>query len=203
MRGGNSAGADSGHSGAMGMDGAVRRRAGARISSHHRARCPASPALGSRSATTPISICSCEHLDEVLDAAGVSSARHLRRLVWRAHRLAVRSHARPNRVRGLILVSTPGPRWRLNPHPGALCEVADAERARCSRSAPFGAFWREDVACCIPHPRSRLSVLRADRRGASSGRPRCPRRMSRRARLCRAAGFRSRLRLRHRSRRSS
>ena len=35
------------------------------------------------------------HLDEVLDASGVAKRRHLRCVVWRAHRVALCSEAQP------------------------------------------------------------------------------------------------------------
>ena len=55
------------------------------------------------------------HIDGVLDAAGVSDAVICG--VSFGGLIALRYAAtRSHRVRGLILVSTPGPRWKLKPH---------------------------------------------------------------------------------------
>lgn len=120
-----------------------------------------------------------EHLDEVLDASGVERAIICG--VSFGGLIALRYAARRrDRVRGLILVSTPGPRWKLNPTQeryanwprlaGPLFAVGAARRG-----------WRE-MCALHTHPRARLSacvdaawhVLRA---------PAVPRRMSHRARL--------------------
>ncbi len=125
------------------------------------------------------------HLDDVLDASGVADA--ILCGVSFGGLIALRYAAmRSHRVRGLILVSTPGPRWRLNP--------SQARYAKWpTLSSPlfvFGAArrgWRE-LRALYPHPRARLSAcIRAGWRVARA--PAAPRRMGWRARLAERQNF--------------
>ena len=125
------------------------------------------------------------HLDDVLDASGVADA--ILCGVSFGGLIALRYAAmRSHRVRGLILVSTPGPRWRLNP--------SQARYARWpALSSPlfmFGAArrgWRE-LQALHPHSRARLSAcVRAAWRVARA--PAAPRRMGRRAQLAERQNF--------------
>jgi len=119
------------------------------------------------------------HMDEVLDASGVASAIICG--VSFGGLIALRYAARrSDRVRGLILVSTPGPGWRMSP--------TQERYARWPTLASplfvLGAVrrgWRE-MCVLHPHPRARLSacVMTAWRVARA---PAAPRRMSRRARL--------------------
>lgn len=119
------------------------------------------------------------HLDGVLDASGVTNV--IMCGVSFGGLIALRYAARrSDRVRGLILVSTPGPHWRLSPHQERYANWP-------TLSSPLFALgavrrgWRE---LCTLHPRpgARLSacvstawrVVRA---------PAAPRRMGHRARL--------------------
>jgi pimeloyl-ACP methyl ester carboxylesterase len=125
------------------------------------------------------------HLDEVLDASGVASAVICG--VSYGGLIALRYAAkRSDRVRGLILVSTPGPHWRMNPTQERYAKWPTL----ASPLFAIGAVrrgWRE-MCALHPHPRSRLSacvstawrVVRA---------PAVPRRMSRRARLVECQDF--------------
>ena len=125
------------------------------------------------------------YLDGVLDASGVRNV--IMCGVSFGGLIALRYAAmRSDRVRGLILVSTPGPQWRLSP-----------TQARYARwpflSSPLFALgavrrgWRE-MRALYPRPGARLSacartawrVVRA---------PAAPRRMSRRARLAERQNF--------------
>lgn len=125
------------------------------------------------------------HLDDVLDASGVSNA--ILCGVSFGGLIALRYAAmRSDRVRGLILVSTPGPRWRLNPRQARYVRWP----ALSSPLFAFGAVrrgWRE-LRAMYPNPRARLSacigaawrVVRA---------PAAPRRMGRRAQLADRQNF--------------
>jgi pimeloyl-ACP methyl ester carboxylesterase len=125
------------------------------------------------------------HLDAVLDASGVASAIICG--VSFGGLIALRYAARrSDRVRGLILVSTPGPHWRLNPSQERYAKWPNL----ASPLFVLGAVrrgWRE-LCALYPHPRARLSacvsaawrVVRA---------PAVPRRMSRRARLAERQDF--------------
>ena len=137
------------------------------------------------------------HLDEVLDASGVASAVICG--VSFGGLIALRYAARRgHRVRGLILVSTPGPALEDESDPGAICEVADSrepavrDRRRSARVAgDVGAVFASAFEA-VGLRETAWRVVRA---------PAVPRRMSRRARLAECAGFRSRLHVRHRPRR--
>ena len=100
-------------------------------------RCPASPASVRRSMPTPISMCSSGTSTSVLDASGVASAVICG--VSFGGLIALRYAAtRGDRVRGLILVSTPGPALEAEADPGAICKVADAQQSavRARRRSP-------------------------------------------------------------------
>jgi pimeloyl-ACP methyl ester carboxylesterase len=126
-----------------------------------------------------------EYLDDLLDRSGVASAIICG--VSFGGLIALRYAARRrDRVRGLILVSTPGPRWRMNP-------IQKRYASWPTLASPLfvaGAVrrgWRE-MRALYPHPRARLSasasatwrVVRA---------PAVPRRMSHRARLAERQDF--------------
>lgn len=125
------------------------------------------------------------YLDDLLDSSGVASAIICG--VSFGGLIALRYAARRgHRVRGLILVSTPGPHWRLSP-------TQERYASWPTLASPLfvaGAVrrgWRE-MRALYPHPRARLSasasaawrVLRA---------PAVPHRMSRRARLAERQDF--------------
>ena len=125
------------------------------------------------------------HVDSMLDAAGMD--RVVLCGVSFGGLIALRYAARrPQRVRALILVSTPGPKWRLKPH-----------LARYVRwpllSAPLfvaGASRRyfKELQALFPAPGARLkAALGTTWRVAAS--PAAPRRMSRRARLAERENF--------------
>jgi pimeloyl-ACP methyl ester carboxylesterase len=125
------------------------------------------------------------HMDKVLDASGVASA--IMCGVSFGGLIALRYAAkRRDRVRGLILVSTPGPHWRMNP--------TQERYARWPTLASplfvLGAVrrgWRE-MAALHPHSQDRLlaCVTTAWRIARA---PAVPRRMSRRARLAERQDF--------------
>jgi pimeloyl-ACP methyl ester carboxylesterase len=119
------------------------------------------------------------HIDRLLEASGVSSAIFCG--ISFGGLIALRyAAARSHRVRGLILVSTPGPRWKLNPR------QARYARWPLLMSPLFvgGATrrgWRE-LRALYPRSGDRLKA------GASAAwlvarAPAVPRRMSERARL--------------------
>jgi pimeloyl-ACP methyl ester carboxylesterase len=125
------------------------------------------------------------HLDEVLDASGVASAVICG--VSYGGLIALRYAARrSDRVLGLILVSTPGPHWKMN----STQERYAKWPILASPLFAIGAVrrgWRE-MRALHPHPRSRLSAcVRAAWRVAKA--PAVPRRMSRRARLVECEDF--------------
>jgi pimeloyl-ACP methyl ester carboxylesterase len=125
------------------------------------------------------------HLDDVLDASGVRSV--IMCGVSFGGLIALRYAAkRSDRVRGLILVSTPGPQWRLNPSQARYAKWP----ALSSPLFVLGAVrrgWRE-MRALYPNQGARLSacartawrVVRA---------PAAPRRMSRRAHLAERQNF--------------
>ena len=125
------------------------------------------------------------YLDALLDARRISKA--ILCGVSFGGLIALRYAAlRSDRVRGLILVSTPGPRWTMKP-----------QQARYARwptlSSPmfvFGAMrrgWRE-LCAMYPTTSDRLKAsIEAARRVASA--PAVPRRMGRRAQLAERQNF--------------
>lgn len=120
-----------------------------------------------------------QHLDAVLDASGVSTA--ILCGVSFGGLIALRYAARrSNRVRGLILVSTPGPRWRLNSSQRRYA----AWPTLTSPMFAIGAVrrgWRE-LQVLFPSARARLSAcVQTGWRVARA--PAVPRRMSHRALL--------------------
>ena len=125
------------------------------------------------------------HVDRVLDAAGVVDAVICG--VSFGGLIALRYAAmRSHRVRGLILVSTPGPRWKLTP------QLARYARWPTLASPLFalGAirrYWRE---LRVLHPRlpAQLRVSAATSWRIAKA-PAIPYRMSRRARLAEGENF--------------
>jgi pimeloyl-ACP methyl ester carboxylesterase len=125
------------------------------------------------------------HLDGVLDSAGIANAVICG--VSFGGLIALRYTARRHeRVRGLILVSTPGPRWAVTP-----------QLARYLRWPLLGSplyavgavrrFWRE-LRAIHPDPRTRFTTsVSAMWRVLTA--PAMPYRMSRRARLAAAQDF--------------
>jgi len=125
------------------------------------------------------------HIDQVLDASGVASAIICG--VSFGGLIALRYAARRrDRVRALILVSTPGPRWKMN----RLQKRYATWPTLASPLFAFGAVrrgWRE-MCALHPQPIARLSacmtpawhIVRA---------PAVPRRMSRRAHLAECQDF--------------
>jgi 3-oxoadipate enol-lactonase len=128
-----------------------------------------------------------QHVDDMFDAAGISSAAICG--VSFGGLIAVRYAARRSeRVRALILVSTPAPRWTLKPN--------FARYARWpTLGAPFfaagavGRFWREARAI-YPKPRARLQLCASTLWRVMSA-PAVPYRMSCRVRLATAQDFES------------
>jgi pimeloyl-ACP methyl ester carboxylesterase len=125
------------------------------------------------------------YVDRVLDTAGVADAVICG--VSFGGLVALRYAAtRSHRVRGLILVSTPGPRWKLKP-----------PLARYARwptlSSPLFALgaarrcWRE-LRAIHPDPRTRLNALVTTTWRVANA-PAIPYRMSRRARLAERQNF--------------
>ena len=125
------------------------------------------------------------HLDDVLDASGVADAIVCG--VSFGGLIALRYAAlRRHRVRGLILVSTPGPRWRLNPRQARYVKWP----ALSSPLFALGAVRRglRELRVMYPDPRARLSAsIGAGWRVVRA--PAAPRRMSRRAQLAERQNF--------------
>lgn len=125
------------------------------------------------------------HIDAVLDAAGVTDAVVCG--VSFGGLIALRYAAmRSHRVRALILVSTPGPRWKLTPH-----------LAWCARWPTLGTplfafsavrrYWTE-LRSIHPGLQAQLRVSAATSWRVVKA-PAIPYRMSRRARLAEAQDF--------------
>lgn len=125
------------------------------------------------------------YLDGLLDASGVANV--ILCGVSFGGLIALRYAAtRADRVRGLILVSTPGPHWRLSPR-----------QARYARrpvlTSPLFALgavrrgWRE-LCALYPDPRPRVSATISTAWSVVRA-PAAPRRMSRRARLAERQNF--------------
>ena len=125
------------------------------------------------------------HIDGVLDAAGVRDAVICG--ISFGGLIALRYAARRrHRVRGLILVSTPGPRWKLKPH------LAWYARWPTLTSPLFalGAarrYWRE-LREIYPGLPAQLTVSVATLWRVATA-PAIPYRMSRRARLAESQDF--------------
>lgn len=125
------------------------------------------------------------HIDGVLDAAGIASAVVCG--VSFGGLIALRYAARrPERVRALILVSTPNPRWKPKP-------ALERYMRHPTLSSPLffagsiGRFWPE-VRATFPTVGARLGFcVSALSRVAMA--PAVPTRMSRRARLAAAEDF--------------
>jgi pimeloyl-ACP methyl ester carboxylesterase len=125
------------------------------------------------------------HLDSVLDASGVSTAIVCG--VSFGGLIALRYAARrSNRVRGLILVSTPGPHWKLSSHQRRYAEWPVLTSPLFAAGA-VRRGWRE-LRAMYPTPRARLRAgVEAGWRVARA--PAVPRRMSYRARLAERQNF--------------
>lgn len=146
---------------------------------------PGEPGVGTSFSTDADFDVFVRYLDDLLDVSGVASAIVCG--VSFGGLIALRYAARrSDRVRGLILVSTPGPRWRMNP-------VQKRYASWPTLASPLfvaGAVrrgWRE-MRALYPDAPARLSasasaawrVVRA---------PAVPRRMSHRARLAERQDF--------------
>ncbi len=126
-----------------------------------------------------------QQLDDVLDRSGVRAAIVCG--ISFGGLIALRYAARrSDRVRGLILVSTPGPHWRLNPSqrlyarwPLLSSPIFAAGAARRG--------WRE-LRTLYPSPRARLKAC-VDAGWPVLKAPAMPRRMSRRACLAERQNF--------------
>ena len=125
------------------------------------------------------------YIDDVLDAAGVSDAVVCG--VSFGGLIALRYAAtRSHRVRGLILVSTPGPRWKLEPHLARYARWPTLSSPLFALGA-VGRYWRE-LRTLYPSLPAQLNVS-----ASTSWRvvraPAIPHRMSRRARLAERQDF--------------
>ena len=125
------------------------------------------------------------YLDTVLDTSAVSSA--ILCGISFGGLIALRYAARRgNRVRGLILVSTPAPDWRLRGHQRRYAQWPVLTSPLFAAGA-MRRGWRE-VRAMYPTPRARLrACARAGWRVATA--PAMPRRMSLRARLAERQNF--------------
>ena len=125
------------------------------------------------------------HIDRVLDASGVASAIICG--VSFGGLIALRYAAqRRDRVRALILVSTPGPRWKMNPTQKRYAMWPTL----ASPLFAFGAVrrgWRE-MCALHPQPMARLSACKTAAWRIVRA-PAVPRRMSRRAHLAECQDF--------------
>lgn len=125
------------------------------------------------------------HVDRLLDTAGVPDAVICG--VSFGGLVALRYAAtRRHRVRGLILVSTPGPRWKLRP------QLARYARWPTLSSPVFAVgairrYWRE-LRAAHPEPRARINSFVATTWRVANA-PAVPYRMSRRARLAERQNF--------------
>ena len=125
------------------------------------------------------------YLDDLLDASGVSSAIICG--VSFGGLIALRYAARrSDRVRGLILVSTPGPRWRMNPTQARYASWPTLASPLFAAGA-IRRGWRE-MRALFPHGRARMSASAATAWRVVRA-PAVPRRMSRRARLAERQDF--------------
>ena len=126
-------------------------------------------------------------VDRVLDSAGVDSAVLCG--VSFGGLIALRYAAtRPDRTRALILVSTPGPRWKLKPHLVRYMKWPTLSSPLFFAGA-FGRFWPE---LCVTYPqvseRLRFCASAMSRVAAA---PAIPSRMSQRAQLASRESFES------------
>ena len=180
----------------MGMDAAGGRRAGAASAGSSRLRCPASRASTRRSMPTTdfdafvgtSTACSMRQASPTPSSAACRSAASSRFDTRRSGSERVRG-ADPGVDAGAALEAEAAVSARY-------IEMADADAARCSRSARYGA---SGASCgrTYPDPRARLDVLRQSRVARRAGRRRFRRRMAVRARLAARRELRGRLRARH------
>jgi len=125
------------------------------------------------------------YLDDLLDGSGVASAIICG--VSFGGLIALRYAAtRSERVRGLILVSTPGPRWRMNPTQARYASWPTLASPLFVAGA-VRRGWRE-MCALFPHGGARLSAS-ASAAWRVARAPAVPRRMSRRARLAERQDF--------------
>jgi pimeloyl-ACP methyl ester carboxylesterase len=126
-----------------------------------------------------------EYLDDLLDTSGVSNV--IMCGISFGGLIALRYAAkRSNRVSGLILVSTPGPHWKLSPHQRRYV-ASPLLTSPLFAAAAVRRGWQE-VRALYPTPRARLDAcVRAAWHVARA--PGMPRRMSLRARLAERQNF--------------
>jgi 3-oxoadipate enol-lactonase len=125
------------------------------------------------------------HLDRVLDASGVKTA--ILCGISFGGLIALRYAAtRRDRVRGLILVSTPGPQWKLNTDQRRYAEWPTLTSPMFALGA-VRRGWRE-MQALHPQPRARLDACMKTAWLVARA-PAVPRRMSRRARLAERQNF--------------
>jgi pimeloyl-ACP methyl ester carboxylesterase len=125
------------------------------------------------------------HLDGIFDSAGISSAVICG--VSFGGLIALRYAARrQERVRGLVLVSTPGPRWKVTPHLARYLRWPMLGSPLYAAGA-VGRYWRE-LRAIYPDQRTRLSTSASTMWRVLTA-PAMPYRMSRRARLAAAQDF--------------
>lgn len=126
-----------------------------------------------------------EHIDGVLDSAGISSAVVCG--VSFGGLIALRYAARrPQRVSALILVSTPGPRWKPKPQLARYLRWPTLGSPLYAAGA-VGRYWRE-LRALFPDQRTRLRTSASTVWRVVTA-PAMPHRMSRRARLAAAQNF--------------
>jgi pimeloyl-ACP methyl ester carboxylesterase len=125
------------------------------------------------------------HIDTLLDSAKVSDAIVCG--VSFGGLIALRYAAtRGDRVRGLILVSTPGPTWKLNPRLALYAKWPTLSSPLFLLGA-VGRYWKE-LRVTYPDSRARLNAcVKATWRVAKA--PAIPHRMGRRARLAEKQDF--------------
>jgi pimeloyl-ACP methyl ester carboxylesterase len=125
------------------------------------------------------------HIDRVLDAAGVSDVVVCG--VSFGGLIALRYAARrADRVRGLILVSTPGPRWKLQPHYARYAKWPTVSTPVFVLGA-LRRYWRE-LRAIHPDLQGQLNVSMATSWRVATA-PAVPYRMSRRARMAEGEDF--------------
>lgn len=126
-----------------------------------------------------------DRVDRVLDSAGVERAVLCG--VSFGGLIALRYAAtRPERTRALILVSTPGPRWKPKPHLVRYMKWPTLSSPLFFASA-LGRFWPE-LCATYPNMRERLRFC-ASAMSRVAAAPAMPSRMSRRAQLASCESF--------------
>jgi pimeloyl-ACP methyl ester carboxylesterase len=126
-----------------------------------------------------------DHVDRVLDSAGIESAVLCG--VSFGGLIALRYAAtRPGRTTALILVSTPGPRWKLKPQLVRYMKWPTLSSPLFFAGA-FGRFWPE-LCVTYPQTRDRLRFCAAAVSRVAAA-PAIPSRMSHRAQLATRESF--------------